>query len=107
MTSIRQSVKRLLGLEVEGGSGGEPEPASAYRFYWTKQARDWTVGRRRAVRDKVQELVNREDFEPTTYERRYRVEGLDELAHAGASLQALLTVLEGFEQFGAEAEEET
>lgn len=105
MTSIREAVKRMLGRAKEEEARESPAPATAYRFYWTKEVRTWSVERRREMRGRVASVVGRENFEATTYERRYAVQGLDELRHAGASLQALLAVLDGFEEFGQQAEE--
>jgi hypothetical protein len=68
----------------------------SYRVYWTRQARDWDVARRRAVAAEVRTLTESDAFEANAFERRYRLDGLDG-AHAGASLLALIRVMEAFD----------
>ncbi len=78
-----------------------PEPPAdlhraeySYRVFWMKTAREWDSDRREIVSVAVAEVLARPDFEPTAYERRYAISGLDEQAHAGQSLIALQKVLE-------------
>ncbi len=72
---------------------GKPRVAYSYAIFWTKEARLWDAARRQAMAAAVQAVLSQPGFEPTDYERRYRVPGLDEQAHAGASLVALGKVL--------------
>lgn len=106
MSSIREAVRRLLGRAREETGAQTPRPLLSYTLYWTKQAREWSRERRQRVRQQVATLTSRPGFEATTYQRRYRVVGLDTSAHAGASLLALLRVLDGFERHGAQSEED-
>jgi hypothetical protein len=71
------------------------------RIYWMKISTEqkWTLERIHELRDKVLPVVQASEFEKNLIERRYTVEGLDERAHSGASLMALLDVLYGLEQF--------
>lgn len=105
MSSIREAVRRLLGRARDETGGEAPRPIHSYTIYWTKEVRAWSREHRQGIRAQVESLTSGPGFEATTYERRYRVDGLDDSAHAGASLLALLHVLEGFEQFGEHAEE--
>ena len=76
-----------------------PEPLSAeridtgYRLFWTKMALAWDGARRAEVAAHVAAVIARPDFENNALERRFHVEGLDDLAHSGASLLALVEVL--------------
>ena len=72
---------------------GPPRVEFSYTIFWTKQARTWDAARRAAVRGAVQAVLAQPGFEPNAYERRYPVPGLDDQAHAGASLLALDKVL--------------
>lgn len=99
MTTIREALRRLFG---------EPdtryaEPATtpdrvdySYRVFWTKQARSWDAARRRSILATTRALVASETFEPNAFERRHQVEGVDG-EHSGASLIALIHVLEAFD----------
>ncbi|MDX1600730.1 MAG: hypothetical protein R3191_04365 [Anaerolineales bacterium] len=95
MTSIRAMIKRLLGeTQSEAESADQPSPAFSYRVYWMKTARSWPPDRLDEVREHVQRIVDDPQFEPNPFERRYRVEAVDDEKHAGASLQALLEVID-------------
>jgi predicted PurR-regulated permease PerM len=76
--------------------GGPPRVEYSYTIYWTKQVRTWETARREAVQAALAEVLAQPSFEDNAYERRYSVAGLDEQAHAGASLMALRKVLEAF-----------
>ena len=104
MTSIRESVRRLLG-RVDKAEQDKPRPHYSYRIYWTKMVREWSGSRRREVAGLLEEVLADEAFNANTFERRYYVEGLDDSKHAGASLLALQQVLEGFDQFENNDEE--
>lgn len=106
MTSIREMIRRLLGEAAEREQrASAPRPDYSYRVFWTKMARSWSPDRRRTVRRAVQEVVEGGEFEPNAFERRYQVEALGEGAHAGASLLALLEVIDAFQSY-EESEEE-
>ena len=64
-----------------------------YTIYGTKQARLWPPERRRAVYAGLQAVLRQPGFEANDYQRRYTLAGLDDQAHAGASLLALNKVL--------------
>ena len=86
---------------------GPPRVDYSYTIYWTKTARGWDEKRRAAMAEAVMAAMAQPGFEANDYERRYRVAGLDDLAHAGASLVALRKVLAALEseasQSGSEA----
>jgi hypothetical protein len=88
-----------------------PEPLTAeridagYRLYWTKIALAWDDERRATIAARVAGVIAGPDFENNALERRFRVEGLDELAHSGASLLALAEVLRALEAFDADTTE--
>lgn len=85
-----------------------PEPLSAeridtaYRLFWTKIALAWDSTRRAEVAARVAAVIARPDFENNALERRFYVEGLDDLAHSGASLLALVEVLRALAAFDAD-----
>jgi hypothetical protein len=68
----------------------------AYTIYWTKQVRQWEAARLAAVQAELDTVLAQPGFEANNYARRYTVPGLDEQAHAGASLLALKKVLAAF-----------
>lgn len=71
----------------------------AYRVFWMVQARTWDAGRRRLVLSAARGAIASAEFEPNAFERRYRIEGV-EGKHAGASLIALIQVLEALDVAG-------
>lgn len=105
MTSIRESIRRLLGRAEEKGEDA-PRPRYSYRIYWTKMVREWSAERRHVISNKLAQVLAQEDFDANLFERRYQVAGLDESKHAGASLLALREVLEGFDQYETNQQEE-
>ena len=90
MTSLREALRRLKGRDP-----GEAAQAAefSYTIFWTREAQSWTEERREQVSRAAEAVTGRPDFADNLYMRNYRVPGLDEQAHAGASLQALLKVL--------------
>ncbi|MBI5931856.1 MAG: hypothetical protein HY862_21280 [Chloroflexi bacterium] len=72
-----------------------------FRIYWTKMATKWDMARIRDMRARVIAVTQQPDFEKNLIERRFKVEGLDELAHSGASLLALIEVLNALETYEA------
>jgi hypothetical protein len=90
VTSLREAVRRWFGLR-------KPEPTGAadysYVVHWTKTARAWDAAKRETVRLALIDLIGRDDFVATPFERTYAIAELDDSPHAGASLIALLKVL--------------
>ncbi len=107
MTSIREMIRRLLGGdEAAERKASSPRPDYSYRVYWTKMARSWSPERRRAVREAVRARVEGDEFEANAFERRYRVEALGDGVHAGASLLALLEVIDALQTYEDREQEE-
>lgn len=69
----------------------------AHTIFWTKQVRQWPAVRRATVQTALRATLAQPDFSANAYQRRYTVAGLDDSAHAGASLLALEKVLAAFE----------
>ncbi len=72
-----------------------------FRIYWTKMATQWDMARICEMKAQVIAVTQQPDFEKNLIERRFRVEGLDEQAHSGASLLALIDVLNALETYAA------
>lgn len=107
MNSIREIIRRFFGEEETGDRmASSPRPDFSYRVYWTKMARSWSADRRRTIRNAVQEVVDDEEFKPNAFERRYQVEALGEGSHAGASLRALLDVIDALQAYEVSEEEQ-
>jgi len=96
MTTVREALRRLFGRSEPTEAAGLDRAAYSYRVYWTKQARAWDAARRRSVLEAVRRVTTAETFEPNSFERRYRAEGLAG-EHSGASLLALIQVLEALD----------
>jgi hypothetical protein len=95
MTSMRERWKRLMA----GKKKQQTDPAHfSYLVHWTNEVRTWGPGRRRRVIAQVRALVNRPDFNADPYRRDYTLPDLDGASHAGASMLALLQVLEAYTQ---------
>lgn len=103
MTSIREILRRLAG---GGGAEGPDAAEYSYTVHWTKVARDWGRAKREEVRLAVLEMTRRPEFRPSRLERRYVVPTVDGQAHAGASLLALLAVLEAIDRAEGKAARE-
>lgn len=69
----------------------------SYTVFWMRQARQWDAGRRASVRESLHTVFAREDFLNNAFARTYIVRGLDDQAHAGASLLALQKVLDALD----------
>jgi len=100
VTSLREAIRRRLRSRASDPSF---DPVVSYRLYWTGQARTWAPARRAALLRSVATLLQEPDFEPNTYRRRYRIDGLDSNGHAGASLVALRDVLSALHEFDPQA----
>lgn len=89
--------------------GSAPEPLTreridaGYRLYWIKIALPWDGPRRALMAEQVRSVVGAAGFEDNALERRFAIEGLDEQAHSGASLLALLDVLRALDDYDADA----
>ncbi len=94
MKRLREYFRRLLR---QGIGDTALSPAYSYRVYWTRTARMWGEDRRRQVRAAVQAVTRLPGFTPNERLRRYPVPQIDDLPHAGASLVALLEVLDALE----------
>ncbi len=68
----------------------------AYTIFWTKMVRTWEDDKRKMIAERVEAMIAAPDFINNAFERKYTVEGLDDMAHSGASLLALKKVLEAF-----------
>ena len=69
----------------------------SYTVFWMRQARQWDDGRRASVRASLTAVLAREDFLNNAFARIHSVPGLDNQAHAGASLLALQKVLDALD----------
>ncbi len=94
MSSLREYLRRHFRTRTRDSSSSL---AYSYRVYWTKAARTWGPERRRRVRDAVEAVTRVPGFTPNERLRRYPVPQIDDLRHAGASLVALLEVLDALE----------
>lgn len=95
-------LRRWLKTQVEVDDStyepmSEQKVDFSFRIYWTKIGRQWDLTHIRALRPRVEAITAHPEFEKNLIDRRYRVEGLDDLAHSGASLLALLEVLDALE----------
>jgi hypothetical protein len=79
-----------------GAPPGPPRVEYSYVIHWTKQVRGWDAARRATIQTSLSATIDQPGFEPNAYLRRYRVPGLDDQAHAGASLVALGNILAAF-----------
>jgi hypothetical protein len=86
----------LTGERIEAG----------YRLFWTKIAFGWEAERRQMILERTLQVVQAPEFEPTALQRRFRVDGLDEQAHSGASLLALIEVLRALDNFESSGDNE-
>lgn len=93
MGPLRSFLRRLVPARRRSNP---PRVDYSYAVFWTKQVRGWDAARRAAMRAALLLVLAQPGFEANAYERRYRVPGLDEQAHAGASLVALKKVLNAF-----------
>jgi hypothetical protein len=65
----------------------------SYAVFWTKQARLWNKAKYDTVVQQLTTLIGSPDFDANFYQRTYLLDGVAD-AHSGASLLALLKVLE-------------
>lgn len=66
-----------------------------FRIYWTKMTISWSAERRATVRQQANAIIQMGDFEDNLIEKRYHLglEDVPEQMHSGASLLALVEVL--------------
>ncbi|NDJ84746.1 MAG: hypothetical protein GYB66_02565 [Chloroflexi bacterium] len=101
---MRKLVGRLLGQKraPSDSKGSAPltsqNVSMSFRIYWTKIARQWDRQRIGDIRRRAREIIDAPEFDANPVERRYHVDSLDEQAHSGASLVALVEVLEALER---------
>lgn len=88
---------RKFLLRIRGRRDTSSNLTYSYKVYWTKTARSWGAERRQEVRKAVEEITHLPGFTPNERLRRYPVPQIDDLPHAGASLTALLEVLDALE----------
>jgi len=96
---MRETLRKLFRGSDAKPAQSTPAPDRvdySYRVFWTKQARSWDAARRRSTLATLRTLTASDTFEPNAFERRHRVEGVDG-EHSGASLLALVQVLEAFD----------
>ena len=98
MAIIRDALRRL-SRRADAQPAAPDRADYSYRVFWTKQARGWEVARRRSILLAARAVAASEAFEPNAFERRYRVEGVDG-EHSGASVWALVQVLDAFNAAG-------
>jgi hypothetical protein len=98
VTSIRERLRRSIAgrdsLPQETVGLTVPRPSDyAYTLYWAGLVRGWEAGRRAGIASAVEAIITEPDFRPNEFYRVYTVPGLDDSAHAGASLLALQKIL--------------
>jgi hypothetical protein len=77
----------------------DPRPSDyAYTLYWARQIQEWEAGRRAEIALTVEAVISEPSFRPNEFYRVYSVPGLDDSAHSGASLVALMKVLAAYER---------
>jgi hypothetical protein len=76
----------------------QPDVDFSYTIFWTKQVLQWSPERRATMQAALAQVLTSPDFINNAYERRFTVPGLDDSAHAGASLLALDKVLTAFKE---------
>lgn len=87
----------------------EQDVDMSLRIFWTKIARGWDLTRIQTTKVRVLNITQQPDFEKNLIERRYPIDGLvdgsQQHQHSGASLLALLQVLDTLEQLSIQAQE--
>ncbi len=96
MTSIREIFRRLIlrGQEEEDKAG------FSYMVYWTDLVSGWSAERRYIARLAVERIVKQPDFKPNEYTQLYHLSEVDDVAHVGSSILALLKVLKTYDEGG-------
>lgn len=77
-----------------------PEPLTeqkvdfALTIFWTKITQTWDEAKCQLLLTRVSNFIASSEFDRNFFERKFQIEGLDDLAHSGASLLALQKVLQ-------------
>ena len=76
-----------------------PEVDFSFRIYWTKMTRKWSAEQRVSARKQVLVITEAGNFDRNLIEKRYTLplEDIPEKTHSGASLMALLEVLDALD----------
>ena len=105
-------LQRWLGIKKDQAKPRQSIPMTehrvdmSFRIFWTKISHEWDLDRMRDIREQVKNVTQQPNFQKNLIERRYTVEGLDEQAHSGASLLALIDVLDALEKYQLEQHQE-
>jgi hypothetical protein len=104
MNLLRRLFKRQADEGSEKSTGipmTEQAVDFSFRVYWMKLSTEqqWDLTRIQELRSLVLPVTQRPDFRKNLVDRRYTVDGLGTQAHSGASLLALLEVLDGIEAY--------
>jgi hypothetical protein len=101
VTSIREVLHRLL----DRTKVPERVPRDyAYTVHWLKEARSWSDSKRERVRDALDQMMPASTFREESDESRYTLSQVDDVPHTGASLAALLRVLDALAKESSEEE---
>jgi len=102
MSAKQQSQRRDEGAGRQEGLGAQnpdPRPSDyAYTLYWARLVQGWGAERRAQIALSVEAVISSRGFRPNEFYRTYSVPGLDEIAHAGASLLALQQILAAYDR---------
>lgn len=83
----------------------------SFRIFWTKICREWDSAHIQSVRAQVLAIIQAPNFEKNLIDRRYQiddlVEGGEQNRHSGASLLALIEVLDTLEHMRANEQEDS
>lgn len=91
--------RRASDKAEDESQNSDPRPSDyAYTLYWVRQLQDWDAERKAEIASSVEDVVTESSFRPNEFYRVYSVPGLDDSAHSGASLLALLKVLAAYER---------
>jgi hypothetical protein len=94
VTSIRKVIRKYI---LRGGEE-ENKAGFSYTVYWTDLVGGWSEERRNIARLAVERIVEQPDFKPNEYQHLYHLSEVDEVAHVGSSLLALLKVLQAYDE---------
>jgi hypothetical protein len=84
----------------------EKKTGFSYTAYWTDLVSGWSEERRNSARLAVERIVEQPDFKPNEYRHLYHLSEVDDVAHVGSSLLALLRVIKTYDE-GENAGKET
>lgn len=96
---LRKITGRTRKSADHESQNSSPRPSEyAYTLYWARQMQDWETDRKAEIASSVEAVVSEPHFRPNEFYRVYSVPGLDDSAHSGASLVALMKVLAAYER---------